>query len=154
MSIDILTVHGFGKVLTERILEFYSNNKLYLMESLKENPYCLIDVQGIALKKVDKLAQAMGIKKTDKRRTQAVIKIVLSRNTVSGNTYLPVHIIKKQTKKDVPASVGKGNNIVVVIAEMIASGMLVLDGDKSSIYLKKYYDAEVNVAKKLLERIV
>ena len=146
----MLQANLVGEILVARIFSHYQNDADSLKAALKEDPYCLVDVQGVSLKRADAIAVAMGFVLADitHHRNKAVIKLILDVNTNFGNAYLPLLMLKKKAKTEMLVAEVDG-----VVQEMVADGSLVCDG-ADDLYLKKYYVAETEVAEMLKERAV
>lgn len=64
------------------------------IETIKNNPYGLMRINGIGFKKADEIALAMGIKKDDDRRIQAAMEYTLSEYCDSeGNSCIERHAL-------------------------------------------------------------
>ena len=160
---------GIGEVLAARVAAFFIRKAIRestdVLDLVKEDPYILIDVPGFSLDRADKVAYKLGVPREDDRRTAAVIKIVLRTNTSSGHTYLPYGQLEKKSKK---AGVF-AEDLSGVLKKMIAADAIICEVDvaidadadadtkmralyDSRIYLRHFYEAEVQAAALLNER--
>ena len=151
----MLKANYVGEVLIARIFSFFSDDESILRFALKRDPYCLVDVPGVSLKRADSIATSIGFKLHDIKhlRNRAVLKIVLQENTRFGNVYLPYGVLQKKAKKEMP-----NKDISVAVDAMVETGEVIVEKGKSGrltdlIYLKAYYEAETSVAKMLRDRL-
>ena len=159
---------GIGDILSERVATFFARQAIErsksVMDLIRDDPYILIDVLGFSLDRADKVAFKLDVPRDDARRTAAVIKIVLRTNTTSGHTYLPYEQLKKKSKKagvfeedldDVLQTMIDSNAIIyevdVDIVDSSTPPKMIAKGTR--IYLKHFYDAEVEAAAYMLERL-
>ena len=158
---------GIGVILAERAASYFARKatrkSTNVLDLIRIDPYILIDVPGFSLDRADKVAYKLGVSTDDDRRTAAVIKIVLRTNTTSGHTYLPYAQLKKKSKK---AGVFE-EDLDGVLQNMIELDAIVCETDvdinvdadssmtahsDSRIYLRHFFDAEVQAAALLNER--
>lgn len=127
-----------------KIHRMYGDNAI---EIIKENPYRLVDsIEGIGFKIVDNIGLNIGIEMDDPRRVQCGIKYVMIEMCEAGDTYCVSDEIS--TESEALMEVDE-ETVMKNIDDMIAFGSIV--DDEGHLYLKRLYDAEINVAKKLRE---
>jgi len=117
-----------------------------------ENPYILADrVDGITFQTADKMAEEIGIDKNSFERVSSGIRYLMQQiGYLSGHTFLPRSTVVGQAAQFL--------EIEKLVAEEAVSRML-LDkelilnnmGEYDALYLKLFYDAEKNVAERILE---
>jgi len=92
---------GFGDVLVERVISHFGEEQT--KKILHEDPYRFMDLDGIAFRRADDIAQLCGITdKNDPRRQRALIKFALQSNTTFGHVYLPMADLQKALKNTKP----------------------------------------------------
>jgi ATP-dependent exoDNAse (exonuclease V) alpha subunit len=129
------------------ILELYRHEAV---ERIKKNPYQLItDIKGIGFLLADQIALGLGIEREGRPRLFAGITHTLKESALSfGHTCLPVEILIEKVEKILSIS---SNKISDSIREMVKIGRIVKANDL--IYLKKTYEEESFIARKLKELV-
>jgi len=139
-----LQMVGFGDVLVERVITFFGEDTT--KKILHEDPYRFMDLEGIAFKRADDIAQLCGITDVnDPRRQRALIKFSLQSNTTFGHVYLPMTDLQKELRKQKVTG-----NILSLLETLEEEGSIIIEGQK--IYLRRYWEAEVGVAKLVKDR--
>ena len=116
------------------------------VEKVKENPYILLNIlYGVDFKHIDKMALSMGIESTSNHRISSGIKYALQLASRNGHTcVLKVNLIEYVS------------NILSIESDMVENELTAMQYAKELyleneyIFLKDYYLAEENVAKKIL----
>lgn len=146
-SIDIIVkLNDYG--FTNRdSSSLYNRYKAKVIEIIDNNIYDLIDDE-LPFKKIDLLALKHHYEKVDKRRIKASVIYVFNEviNTI-GDTYLFYNEIYSYLNRVVLSNVSF-DLYEECINELINEDKLVLKQDK--YYLKKMFDAETNIAKRLV----
>ena len=146
----ILFLGEFGISPTYAI-KIYKKYKDKTIDIVKTNPYKLADdIHGVGFKKADAIASTMGMRNDSEQRIMSGIKYVLTQATQNGDTYLPKEILEKYTI-----------SLLNIPIELIENALLELQMSKQifqekkeeeiRIYLSVYYNAELFVAKQLIE---
>lgn len=138
-----LQKYGIGSANANRIYKEFGMNSI---NAIKENPYVLLNIlYGVDFKHVDKMAISMGIERTSSFRIASGIKHALSVASRNGHTcVLEVNLI------------GYVADILGVDTDLVVNELTALKYSKEVyledeyIFLKDYYQAEENVAKKIL----
>jgi len=120
------------------------------VRAVKENPYVLADeIDGITFETADKVAQNLGVEKNSVLRIKAGIKYTLAKSAVSsGHTFLPRYYVVSRTAHLLGVDEDEAENaLTFCLDEQIV--MLENMGEFDGIYLKSYYDAETETAKRL-----
>jgi exodeoxyribonuclease V alpha subunit len=128
---------SLGEIMIVKIIEYFTFTNIR-RKILIENPYFLLEIDGLGFTKVDNIAKQLGIKPEDPRRQRALIQSVLETNKNFGNTYLPITILEKECVKQ---------NVLKFterLQEMINNKEVILDENR--IYLTKLYIAECETA--------
>lgn len=120
------------------------------VDKVKENPYILCEhIRGVGFEKADEIARSVGAELASFDRIRAGIKYVLSYNAAqNGHTCMP------EDKLCMAAAELLSNSEQVLrtaVLRMCESGELVrkTQNEAKFIYLRRYYEAEEYVAKKL-----
>ncbi|NYE58565.1 SF1B family DNA helicase RecD2 [Carboxydothermus ferrireducens] len=126
------------------LLKFYRES---LMEHLKENPYKPIhELYGFAFAPFDKLAKDWHFPPNHLYRIKASIVYVLKEALEQGHVYLPLAEVYNKGL----ALLGEGIGPETVdegLSVLLTTGEVCLERDR--LYLKKLYDAEKTVARKV-----
>lgn len=130
--------------LVIKIHRIYGENAI---EVIKANPYLLSDtIEGIGFKTADHIALNIGIGMEDPRRVQSGIKYTMLEMCEDGDVYSLINDIKYESSKLLEIDY---EPIEDNVKAMVEKGVLIdCDG---KIYLKHLYDAEVNVAERLVK---
>ncbi len=138
-----LQQYGIGTVNANRIYKEYGMNAI---NAIKENPYALLNIlYGVDFKHIDKMALSMGIESSSSFRISSGIKYALNLASRNGHTcVLEVNLLEYVS------------NILSVERDLVKNELTALSYSKEVyiedefVFLKDYYEAEENVAKKLL----
>ena len=115
---------------------------------LLDNPYRLTEIDGIGFKRADEIAAKFGITGSEPRRIKAGIIYTLNDiATMKGDCCLPRSEVVRIAAKHEVLGIGR-EEIEPVIDEMIEADELI--GDEGMIYLPQMYDAEMEVAERLI----
>lgn len=133
--------------MIKRLLDHYGSPSL-IVEKIKKNPYSLIEVSGVGFKKADEIANAMGIKGSDKRRIRSAIVYFLNDLGEKGKSFVSYKGLLDMVNNEI----GNVNDDVLdeTINELIEKNILISAKNNGLIGLKKYYDLESNIYKELL----
>jgi len=150
--------HEAERAILEDLLTFFVQNGLptglahkafkrwgYMAtEKINENPYILIELEGVGFKRADAIALALGIEKTSPHRIQAAIEYVLSQATMNGHCYLDIGQVTSEAQDlltvDRPL-------IGPQIEALVSRERVIIEG--SAVYARRLWDAENEVAKNL-----
>ena len=146
-SIDtIIKLNEYGFTNKESSY-LYNKHKAKALDILNSNVYDFID-EDILYKKVDIIALKHDYTRMDKRRLKVSVIYVFDEviNTL-GDTYLLYNEIYGYLNRVILSNVDF-DLFEEIIHELLEEEKLVLDSDK--YYLKKMYDAERNIAKRLV----
>ena len=146
--VGFLDKFGIGPQSAEKIYKELGANA---MEEIEANPYLLIDLVSKAnFEQIDKMALDMGMDYNNEKRIRSGIKHALIRMTLNGHCCTRYEGLIEFVKKLL--NVGE-NEIEETLINMKAKGDIVLeDRDETEwVYLYQYYDAEENVARRLID---
>jgi len=129
----------------------YKVFKEQTIKKISENPYVLVEeVKGIGFHMADDIAVAMGVEKSSPYRLYSGIKHVLGLIVNQGHTFA--------YEADLVAEAGRilrvgEKEVRDELTELIIKGDLhrTMMDDQAAIYLMPYYNAELNITKKLLK---
>lgn len=128
----------------KKIYEKYGNKSI---EKIKENPYCLTNVEGVGFTTADNVAKELGIRTDNPFRIRSGIIYTLEDNSVSGgNVY--------ETRKELTDSAVKLLNIsdetkIATEIDYLVDNGLVIQESKA-IYSPKLYEAECETADRII----
>lgn len=125
---------GFSPLISGRIISEFGPAARQIIE---DNPYCLMEVDGIGFESCERLAQEQGFDPGDLRRLQAFIKGLLQRALNQGHIYLPKwHILEDME------SLGYFDE--ENLRELFIQGSFI--EEKNRVYLPMAYEVEGKVA--------
>ena len=118
---------------------------------VQNNPYILADqIDGITFEKADEIAMSLGFETKSYVRIASGIKSIIKRiSFLNGHTYLPRPTIIAQAVSMLEVEQGPVED---AISQLLLSGEFISEnqGEYEAIYLKLFYDAEREVAEKLI----
>ncbi|MED3792489.1 AAA family ATPase [Niallia alba] len=131
--------------MIKKLIGFYKSPSL-IVERINENPYSLVEVDGIGFKKADEIARMMGIGVMDKRRINACILHNLNESGEKGRSYL----LFSELMETVNNQIGFVELGIVkeVVKELMSSEKIRIEGQQ--IGLLKYYNLENDIKEELL----
>jgi exodeoxyribonuclease V alpha subunit len=142
-----LASYGIGTARAVRIYKTYGENAI---EQVRTNPYRLSsDIWGIGFRTADDLALELGIPRDSPHRVQAAIRHVLQEASSNGHVGLPEEVVLEMTM-----------SLTQIASELLQAGIeelrqideIIRDvvGSETLLYLKRFHQAEVGVAKAIL----
>ncbi|MGN1326724.1 MAG: ATP-dependent RecD-like DNA helicase, partial [Clostridia bacterium] len=146
--VGFLDQFGIGPQSAEAVYKKLGENAL---EKIGENPYILIDVASkVNFEKVDSIALKLGIEPDNYKRIRSGIKYGLERIGINGNSTVLYDNLLKFVKDLLKVDT---NAIEETIINMKAKEEIVLEDreeGKEWVYLKSFYEAEKNIAQRLI----
>ena len=139
-----LTGLGFTPSIAMKIYKRFGDLSV---EIVRSDPYRLADdVKGVGFQTADGIALSMGFHLEDERRIRSGVKYALSEAVSGGgHTYLPRAVLRQEAARllSVDASF-----IDRSLAQLILKGDLIAEkaGEDDAVYLRALYDAEADVA--------
>ncbi len=121
------------------------------IEEIKNNPYRLADeIFGIGFRTADRIAKNLGIEPTSKYRIRSGIKYVLSQAAAAGHTFLTDEALLDYTSRLLEINI---ESIDDALISLIMDRAVYIENCENCrrVYLAAFYNAEVNVSRKLLE---
>lgn len=141
--------YGLTDKTIDRIFEWYKYDSDKIIHIIKNNPYKLVEINGIGWKKADSIAMASGLDKFSVDRIAAGILYFLKEQGENGKSYCyPDEImddIVNRIGEDVPDL-----NIVEALHDLKNRELIIWNEDKTKIGLKYYYDLEKQIAEHLI----
>lgn len=135
--------HGIGTAQSARIYRHYGTDAAAM---IREDPYRLCrEVWGIGFKTADGIARSIGIPEESELRARAGLIYVLQNMTEEGHCFCPMPelILHAQELLGIPAEI-----LATALNHELEKRSLVKDGER--IYLASLYQAEIQIAEKLL----
>lgn len=138
---------GFSSNLIKRLVDYYKSPDV-VIETVKTNPYELVNVDGIGFKKADEIAEKVGIKGSNPNRIKGCILYILSQNGDIGRSYLHYTELLKQL-----------NDSIGYVEQDIINGVAKSLIDKNEVYIsengeyigiRKYHLLEKRICDELL----
>lgn len=140
-------------VTTDFALKLYKVYGENTIEAIKGDPYKLVeDIFGVGFKKVDQIAEKMGVPKEDESRIKSGIKFVLSRYASDGQAFLPRSELRERTGEILDISMEIVDDSIVNLAFEGGIQVDVIE-DVEVVYLPTYYEAEKSVCKRLVSLV-
>lgn len=141
----IIDMNNLG-ITSKEAIKLYNYYGSQVMEVIRNNPYELMNVEGIGFKKCDDIAILLGFDETSEFRIEAIIISILRKYTIqNGNSYLYLEEILDITLKYLNYRV-TSEYLLGIIDSLIKENKIVFD---EYYYLKEVYYAEVYLANKI-----
>ncbi|MDT0160303.1 AAA family ATPase [Bacillus sp. AG4(2022)] len=141
-AFTVLSQYGISNNLIIKLVRYYKSAGV-LINTLKQTPYEITKVSGIGFKKADAIAMSMGNDPNGKDRIQSAIDFVLNDQANNGHTYCEID----KAAELVMELIGVNENLIYKYTEDTDEVKLVGE----NICLKKYYNAEARIAKRIKE---
>ncbi|HSR58670.1 MAG TPA: ATP-dependent RecD-like DNA helicase, partial [Candidatus Binataceae bacterium] len=138
--------HGIGAAYARRIHKVYGKDAL---EVVRRDPYVLArTVYGVGFRTADAVAEKLGIPRNSIQRARGAVVYLLERMADEGHVYVPFEYFEHQFQSGLEMDSALAAQAVEELAQ---SGEIVADrgGEETAVYLKRLYDAEVNVTERL-----
>lgn len=146
--VGFLDKFGIGPQSAENVYKKLGEGAL---EKISENPYILIDVASkVNFEKVDKIALELGVEQDNYKRIRSGIKYGLEKIGLNGNSCVLYENLLKYEQDLLRVDIDSIENTII---SMKAKGELVLedrDGGREWVYSKPFYDAEKNIAERII----
>lgn len=141
----IIDMNNLG-ITSKEAIKLYNYYGSQVMEVIRNNPYELMNVDGIGFKKCDDIAILLGFEETSQFRIEAIIISILRKYTIqNGNSYLYLEEILDITLKYLNYRV-TSEYLLGIIDSLIKENKIVFD---EYYYLKEVYYAEAYLANKI-----
>ena len=128
----------------------YKTLGINAVEEIQANPYILIDVANhVDFKQIDKIAMDLGIEYNSEKRIKSGIKYALLRATSNGHCRILENNLYNFVQNLLGVSKEEIDNALI---ELKVRKEIVIEKEEEEnlVYLDYYYQAEENVAKRLL----
>ncbi len=138
-----LSEYGVSNQMAVRIYEEYGDR---IYDILKTNPYRLAeDIHGIGFRIADSIAAKSGIAADSEYRVYAAVLYVLQQALLAGHTFLPRHILCRNTGKllSVPEDFISDHLMNMVLDKKITMRTV---GEEMRVYLTYLYYTETGAA--------
>lgn len=141
--VTFLQKYDIGTANASRVYKELGVNALNI---IKDNPYILLDVlYGVSFEKVDKIAYELGIEYNSPYRIASAIKHGLKLALRNGHTCVNEESLENFVVNTLGVAEETVKNEMV---SLTYSNKIYIEND--FVFLKEYYEAEENIAKKLL----
>lgn len=138
---------GLTNNIIKRLVEFYKSPDV-VIDVIKNNPYELVNVDGIGFKKADAIAEKIGISGSNPNRVKGCMLHILSQNGEVGRSYLHYSDLLKQLYDNLGFI--EEDIINKVAQSLIANNEIYLSDNGEFVGLKKYSDLEKNIYDELM----
>ena len=131
----------------KKITDYYSNPETAI-KVVRENPYKLIEIDGIGFKMADSIALKVGMDKFDIRRVGGYMVHYLQEQGEMGRSYVLYNELLKavyDTLGFVPEEIMRR-----VAKVLVEQKTLIVSSDAQKIALNKYYKLETKLAKEII----
>ena len=146
--VGFLDQFGIGPQSAETVYKKLGENAL---EKIGENPYILIDVATkVNFEKVDSISLKLGIEPDNYKRIRSGIKYGLERIALNGNSSVLYENLLKFAQDLLKVD---ANSIEETMINMKAKEEIVIEereDEKEWVYSKPFYEAEKNIAERLI----
>ncbi|HUY18926.1 MAG TPA: ATP-dependent RecD-like DNA helicase [Candidatus Binataceae bacterium] len=140
--------HGIAAAHARRIHQLYGHESLAVV---RRDPYLLArEIHGIGFRTADTIAERLGIPRNSIERARGAILYLLERMAEEGHVFAPLGYITHQFASGLEMD---PELATVALAELEQSGAIVAEpvDDDRAVYLKPLYEAECNVARRLVD---
>jgi exodeoxyribonuclease V alpha subunit len=138
--------HGISGAHAKRIHKVYGARSL---ETIRRDPYLLArTVSGIGFRTADAVAEQLGIPRNSLERARAAVLYLLERMSEEGHVFGPLSYLENQFGSSLEMDRDLAPQAVL---ELSGTGEVAIDrgGDEPAVYLKRLYDAELNLVEGL-----
>lgn len=145
--VGFLEKFGVGVSSAKKVYKELGNSSI---EEIEANPYLLVDIiQNVDFKKIDKMALDIGISADNSKRVKSGIKYALSKISINGHSCC----LKQNLEKYVTELLGIDKDTIEdSLLELKVKDEIYIESrnEEEWVYLKYFYDAEMNIAKKII----
>ena len=151
-----LLSHGISPNYASKIFEQYGQEAIRVV---RDNPYKLArDIWGIGFKRVDDIAQNLGIEHDDEARIEAGLDYILNEAAEEGHVYLPQADLLTRAEETLAIAPTRVEETVKAMSENNTLVREEVDFSNSrpedfAIYLPAFYRAETGIAEKIREML-
>ena len=150
--VGFLDKFGIGPQSAESVYKKLGENAL---EQIMKNPYILIDVASkVSFEKVDKIALELGIPSDAYKRIRSGIKYGLERIALNGNSAVLYDNLVDYVEELLKVSKESVEETIINMKakeEIIIEDRIENEKIQEWVYLKMFYNAEKNIALRLIE---
>ena len=134
----------FSAKMTELILSYYKTNRSdpRIITSISENPYILLDIEGVNFQKVDKVAlEIFGVSEDSPLRLKSLVRHSLNNYcNKNGHLFCPLNTFKSK----VDFGISK-DDFKKYLKELLIEKKIIMDGQQR-LYPNSFYRAECESA--------
>lgn len=142
-----LKPYGMTDNLIKKLLSYYNNNGILLMQKFKNNPYHLLGrISNVGFATIDNTAKQMGISNDDPRRLIGFTIWFLEKKALEGDSYISL------VNEYVPEVISNIGNVKpnVLIETLSKDKRIIITKDKKFIYLRKYLMLENDIKNEII----
>ena len=149
---------GLTNNMIEKLLDHYQN-PVKVVFAVKNDPYSLIELDGIGFKKADIIAAKVGVGEKSVRRIAAFIKYFLTTEGDNGHSYvtaadLLLNIYNELGGRDIVEVYEDGtNNVQQALESLQEKGVIGIEQNENRsrrrVFLSSYYKLEREIAENL-----
>lgn len=126
--------------MTELVLSYYKTDRSdpRIIKEITENPYILLDIEGLSFQKVDKIAtEIFSVSKDSPLRLKSLVRHSLNNFcNKNGHLFCPLHLFKTKIDVDIPKE-----DFKKYLKELLIEKKIVMDGQQR-LYPSIFYKAE------------
>lgn len=136
------------QLMIQKLLTKYKSPEI-VIETVKHNPYTLMQIDGVGWSTADKFALEGGINPYGVERVTAYIKYYLNSMGENGYSWVTPDELFGALLETLGEEVAD-ETVVKAIHDLYNQDIVYYNNDKTKIGLSKYYNVEQNIAKELL----
>lgn len=133
--------------MIKKLVEFYKSPDV-VVEVIKDNPYVLVEVDGVGFKKADEIAIAMGIGYQSPKRLQGFLFHYLSQEGEAGKSY----VTYGELVNAISTELGEINQEVFaeVANNLVEKKVVMVSHEGNRIGLMRYFNLEKRIAEEIV----
>jgi exodeoxyribonuclease V alpha subunit len=138
---------GLTTKMIKRLMEYYKSPEL-VINTVKSNPYDMVNMDGIGFKKSDEIAQKVGISGSNPNRIKGCILYILNSAGESGKSYLHYSELMQTLYNNI--GYVEQDIINEVAKNLMENKEVKVTNNGEFIGIKKYFDLECDIYNELI----
>lgn len=138
---------GLTSNMIKKLVDFYKSPDI-VVDTVKTNPYQLVNVDGIGFKKADEIAEKLGIKGSNPNRVKGAILFILSEAGANGKSY--IHYSELMTTLNDMIGYIEQDIINNVAKSLVDNKDVYISDNGEMVGIYKYRKLESDISKELL----
>ena len=133
---------GLSPTFIKSLVEHYKSPEVAI-QTVRDDPYSLVEMDGIGFKKADEVAQLVGVEQFDVRRVKGFLLHHLKTQAEAGQSYLWYQQLMEALGNNlgfVPEGI-----ITEAAKQLLSDGKIISSTDGMKISLSAYFNLEKNV---------